>query len=79
MGDGRAIITRFRFILLLGMSRWMAMGREWMGLTSRRPSLPMEHSHQEDAGRSWAATNTSNIHEVKQNEKSRLFEAVVAH
>jgi hypothetical protein len=77
MGDGRAIITRF--VLLLALSRWAGMGREWMGLMGRRPSLPMEHSRKEDAGRSWAATNTSNIYEVKQNEKSRLFKGVVAH
>jgi hypothetical protein len=52
VGDGRASITRF--IFLLGLSRWL-------GLTSRRPSLPMEHSRKEDAGRSWAAINTSNL------------------
>jgi hypothetical protein len=76
LGDGRASVTRFT--LLLGLSRWPGMGRWRMGLTSRRPSLLMKHSLKEGVGRSWASINTSNIYGVKQNEKRRLFKAVVA-
>jgi hypothetical protein len=64
VGDGRASITRF--MLLLSLSRWLGMGRGWMGLTNRRPSLLMEHSRKEGAGRSWAVTTTLNFHGVKQ-------------